>query len=74
LSDGSSGRPYWLLGALVEKSFKHFSIFINGEDLNNVRQTQWESIYTGSINDPEFKDIYAPLEGRTINGGIKVRL
>lgn len=74
LSDGSSGRPYWLIGALVEKSWKKFSLFINGENLNNVRQTNWGSIYTGSINEPDFKDVYAPLEGRTINGGIKVKL
>jgi outer membrane receptor for ferrienterochelin and colicins len=74
LSDASTGRSYWLLGALVEKTFKHFSIFINGEDLNNARQTNWGSIYSRSMSNPTFTDIYAPLEGRTINGGIKVNL
>jgi iron complex outermembrane receptor protein len=74
LPDGSTGRSYWLMGALIEKSWRHFSIFINGEDLDDVRQTRWGPIYSGSINTPDFKEIYAPLEGRTINGGIKVNL
>lgn len=74
LTDGSMGKTYWLMGALIEKSWKHFSVFINGEDLNNVEQTNWEPIYSGSVMNPTFTDIYAPLEGRTINGGIKVGL
>ncbi|MDQ6608925.1 MAG: TonB-dependent receptor [Bacteroidota bacterium] len=74
LTDGSLGKSYWLLGALIEKSWKHISLFINGEDLNDVRQTKWGSIFTGTIDRPLFKDIYTPLEGRTINGGIKIKL
>lgn len=74
LSDGSMGKTYWLMGALIEKSWKHFSVFINGEDLNNVVQTNWEPIYSGPAVNPSFTDIYAPLEGRTINGGIKLGL
>jgi len=72
LTDGRQGRSYWLIGALVEKTFKHFSVFINGEDLNNARQTSWGPIYSGPMTNPAFTDIYAPLEGRTINGGIKI--
>jgi iron complex outermembrane receptor protein len=74
LSNGETGKPYWLIGALVEKTWNHFSIFINSENLNNVRQSQWGPVYTGSISNPTFKDIYAPLEGRSINAGVKVNL
>ena len=74
LGDGTVGKSYWLLGALVEKSWKHFSVFINGEDLNDARQTRWGPIYTGAIDHPDFRDIYTPLEGRTINGGIKIKV
>ncbi|SHF45885.1 TonB-dependent receptor [Flavisolibacter ginsengisoli] len=74
LSDDTKGRSYWLTGALIEKSWKHFSLFINGEDLNNVKQTDWGAIYNGPGTNPTFSDIYAPLEGRTINGGIKIML
>lgn len=74
LNDGKMGKSYWLLGTLIEKSWKHFSLFINGEDLNNAKQTNWEPIYTGSVTNPKFKEIYTPLEGRIVNGGIKIRL
>jgi iron complex outermembrane receptor protein len=74
LSDGTTGKDFWLLGALIEKSWRYFSLFINGEDLNNAKQTKWGSIYTGTIDNPAFRDIYAPLDGITINGGLKIKL
>jgi outer membrane receptor for ferrienterochelin and colicins len=74
LHQGQAGNPFWLIGALIEKSWKHFSLFINGEDLNNVKQTDFGPVYSGSLNSPDFFDIYAPMEGRTINGGIKIKL
>ena len=73
LNTGTIGKSYWIFGALVQKSWKHFSFFINSEDLNDVRQTRWGPIYTGSFESPNFKDIYAPLDGITINGGITVK-
>ena len=30
--------------------------------------------YTGSITNPDFKDIYAPLDGFIVNRGIKLKL
>ncbi|MDQ6763056.1 MAG: TonB-dependent receptor, partial [Bacteroidota bacterium] len=63
LSDGSTGRGYWLSGLVAEKLWKKFSMFINFENFGDVRQTKFESIYTGTITNPVFKDIYAPLEG-----------
>ena len=74
LTDGNIGKQYWLLGTLIEKSWKRFSVFVNGEDLNNARQSKWDTIYTGTIDNPTFRDIYTPLEGITINGGIKIKL
>lgn len=38
----------------------------------DTRQTRFDAIYTGSIQNPEFKDIYAPLDGFVINGGVKL--
>jgi len=74
LHDGSMGKSFWIFGALVERSWRHLSIFFNSEDLNDVRQTKWGSIYTGTFDNPTFKDIYAPLDGITVNGGIKIKL
>jgi iron complex outermembrane receptor protein len=73
LHDSTTGHPYWLVGALIEKTFKHVSIFVNTENLADVRQTRWGPIYTGKIDDPNFRDIYAPLDGFILNTGIKLK-
>ena len=74
LSDGTSGKSYWITGFMVEKLWEKFSLYINFENFLDTRQTRFGSIYTGSINSPAFKDIYAPLDGFVINGGIKIKL
>lgn len=74
LNDGATGKAYWTTGLMVEKLWERFSIFINFENLTNTRQTRFDTIYTGSIINPTFRDIYAPLDGFVVNGGIKVRL
>ena len=74
LSDGTSGKPYWVTGFMVEKLWEKFSLFINFENFTDTRQTRFDTIYTGSINAPQFRDIYAPVDGFVVNGGLKVRL
>jgi len=59
---------------MAEKIWKHFSVFVNFENFTDTRQTKFEAIYTGSINNPVFRDIYAPLDGFVVNGGIKLKL
>ncbi|MDR2804688.1 MAG: TonB-dependent receptor [Dysgonamonadaceae bacterium] len=74
LSDGTTGRDYWIFGAMIEKIWEHFSIYANFENFTDTRQTKFGSIYTGTITNPVFKDIYAPLDGFVVNAGIKIKL
>lgn len=74
LSDGATGKSYWTAGLMAEKIWERFSIFINFENFTDTRQTKFDTIYTGSITSPVFRDIYAPVDGFVINGGIKIRL
>lgn len=74
LNDGTNGKSYWTAGLMAEKLWERFSIFINFENLTDTRQTKFDSIYTGSITSPVFRDIYAPVDGLVINGGLKLRL
>ncbi len=73
LSDGNTGRSYWITGFMVEKLWEKFSLYINFENFLDTRQTKYGSIYTGPVTNPVFKDIYAPLDGFVVNGGIKLR-
>lgn len=74
LSDGKNGKSYVLMGFMAERFIRKFSVYINFENILDVRQTRFDTIYTGSANNPVFRDIYAPLDGFVLNGGIKWRL
>ncbi len=74
MDNGTTGKGYVTFGLLVQKMWKSFDVFINAENLTDQRQTRWDNIYTGSITQPVFKDIYTPIEGAVINFGIKIKL
>ena len=74
LSDHAIGKSYWIAGFMGEKFWKHLSVFINLENFTDTRQTKFDTIFTGPINNPTFRDIYAPVDGFVINGGIKIKL
>lgn len=74
LESGAKSPDYWIFGLMTEKIFSEgFSVFFNFENFGDTRQTRDGPIYTGSISNPEFVDIYAPLDGFVINGGVKLR-
>lgn len=68
LTDGTTGRSYWICGFMVEKMWEWISLYINFENFLDARQTRYGSIYTGTITRPQFKDIYAPMDGFVVNG------
>ncbi|MFT4152297.1 hypothetical protein [Parafilimonas sp.] len=73
LSDGAVGKPYWICGVMAEKLWDKFSVFINFENIFDTRQTRFDTIYTGTTDNPAFRDIYAPLDGFVVNGGIELK-
>jgi iron complex outermembrane receptor protein len=74
LNNGTFGRPFWIAGFMAERLWERISVFINFENFTDTRQSKFDTIYTGSLSNPQFRDIYAPVEGFVVNGGIKVRL
>jgi iron complex outermembrane receptor protein len=74
LSDGTTGKSYWICGFMAEKIWERFSLFVNFENFLDTRQTRFDTIYTGTVANPVFRDIYAPLDGFVVNGGLKLRL
>jgi outer membrane receptor protein involved in Fe transport len=67
-------KPYWVLGIFGEKIFGKYSLFINLENITDTRQGRFTQVVFPPHQMPEFSEIYAPTEGRVINGGIKIRL
>ena len=70
----SESESYVVLGLLAEKQFGRLRLFINGENLTGVRQTKWDPLIRPSrAGDGRWTvDAWAPLEGRNINGGLRV--
>jgi outer membrane receptor for ferrienterochelin and colicins len=70
----TESRPYSIVGVLAERRLGRVRLFINGENLTGVRQTHWDPLIR-PIRAPDGRwtvDAWAPLEGRNINGGIRL--
>jgi len=65
---------YLITGFLVELRFGRFRPFLNGENLTDVRQSRWDSLLRPQ-RAPDGRwtvDQWAPIEGRVLNGGLRV--
>jgi outer membrane receptor for ferrienterochelin and colicins len=71
----ATSRPYTVVGVLVERVFGSLRLFVNGENLTNVRQTRFDSLIRPSVAaDGRWTvDAWSPLDGRNINGGVRLR-
>lgn len=74
LSDGFRTKSYLEVGVFAEKTFGKISLFINGENLSDVRQNRFGTVVFPPHQNPIFQEIYTHTEGRLFNGGIKIKL
>jgi iron complex outermembrane receptor protein len=69
-----TGRGYLQFGALAERRFGRVRLFVNAENLGNIRQSRYEPLVRPS-RAPDGRwtvDAWAPLGGRVINGGVRL--
>ena len=69
-----TSRPYVIVGALAERRIGGARLFINLENIGGVRQTRHAPLVRPA-RAPDGRwttDVWAPLEGRVINGGVRV--
>ena len=75
LFDNQRVKNYWFWASAIERKFgEHISVVVNGENLLNIRQSNFEKTVTGTPTNPSFMPIWAPLEGRVINLALKLKL
>lgn len=75
LTNSENVRDYWVMGISGEyKLNKYISAFANFENFLDKRQSRWESMYSGTIQNPQFREVYTPTDGIIINGGFKINL
>ena len=66
--------PYVIFGAMGERKVAaHVKLFLNLENLGNVRQGRWDPTLLPSraVDGRWTVDAWAPLDGRVINGGVR---
>jgi len=64
---------YWVTGLIAEKGFGNFRLFVNLENIFDTRQTRYDPVFirNAALGTIRTLPVYAPLEGRVINGGIR---
>jgi outer membrane receptor for ferrienterochelin and colicins len=69
----SMSEPYFELNALGAIRFGAVSIFLNAINLTNVRQTRFDPLLrtTPGLGGTPITEVWAPLDGRTFNVGIR---
>jgi outer membrane receptor for ferrienterochelin and colicins len=69
----ATSEPYVIVGLLAEKRVGRARVFLNAENITNVRQTRWDSLLrpTRSVDGRWTLDAWAPLDGRVLNGGVR---
>ena len=73
LTDRTGTRSYTLIGLFGEKTLGKISLFINAENITDVKQGRFGPVVFPPYSQPGFAEVYAPLEGRVFNGGLKIR-
>jgi outer membrane receptor for ferrienterochelin and colicins len=70
----SQSEPYVLFGGLIERRFGRVRLFVNAENLGGVRQTRFDPLVRPfqAADGRWTVDAWAPLDGRVINGGVRI--
>ncbi|HEU5181965.1 MAG TPA: TonB-dependent receptor [Candidatus Polarisedimenticolia bacterium] len=70
----STSQAYWTINILGELRISEAHIFFNAENLTDFRQTRHDPLLL-PVQSPEgtwTTDVWAPLEGRTFNAGVRL--
>ena len=71
LADGTQTEGYWITGVMAERRFGPARLFLNFENFLDTKQSNYAPVVLGPRADPRFAEIWAPMDGFIINGGIK---
>jgi iron complex outermembrane receptor protein len=71
----TESQPYVVFGFLAERKLGPIRLFLNAENLTDVRQTRWDPLLRPDrgVDGRWTVDAWAPLDGRVLNGGIRLK-
>jgi len=72
----SASPPYAELGILLGQRLGRITLFANGENLTGVRQSTYEPLILQQRDDlgRRMVNAWGPVESRTLNAGVRMRL
>jgi outer membrane receptor for ferrienterochelin and colicins len=72
----SRSRDYWELGFLGEIALGRIRLFVNAENLLNVRQTRYDPLILAqrAVDGRYTVDVWGPTDGFIVNGGVRIQL
>lgn len=73
-SDYTATNHYWLVGFMALRKFEHISLYVNFENFADTRQSKFENINLSNSMNPEALEVWAPMDGFIVNGGIILEL
>jgi iron complex outermembrane receptor protein len=68
----SVSEPHFILGFLIDRRFGPVRLFLNAENILDTRQTAFDPLLRPA-QTPDGRwvtDVWAPLDGRSLNGGV----
>jgi iron complex outermembrane receptor protein len=67
--------PYWVYGILIERRVGPVRLFLNAENIGDVRQTRHDPLVLPQPlpDGRRTVGVWGPLEGRILNGGLRYR-
>ncbi|MEQ1856561.1 MAG: TonB-dependent receptor [Longimicrobiales bacterium] len=70
----SRSAPYVVVGFLIERRLGRARVFLNAENVLDTRQTGYDRLLlpAQSLDGRWITDVWAPLEGRVFNGGVRL--
>ena len=70
----TTSEAFTTIGVVAERRFGRYRLFVNGDNLTDVRQTDWDPIARPArdIDGRWTVDAWAPLKGRAINAGFGI--
>lgn len=74
LTTGERTDGYWVTGVMAERRFGPASVFVNFENFLDTMQTDYAPVVLGPRSNPRFAEIWAPMDGFIVNGGVKLTL
>jgi len=73
--DYTKTPSYLFLASMIDYTIaKQCHIILNCENILDYRQSRKEALYTGSVSNPQFNALWAPIDGRVVNLCLRLSL